>query len=234
MNRQVENGTLRDKKKEIERKRERKKKRSRVKICDRQKCFSDCGTSYPRKKKKFPSLLFARRSYCSVTLRKKIALKKKKEEKDRSWSDCRLQIIETGLIKITKIHRVAKRRRQWFFHASPPWELFPLVLAVPGAKLAFAPQVCVFCQEKHRERENNNRKRNVCTERGMGGERETTRRERPWEEKGDALIVWYTRKGAGGRQRRRKWSKETCDLTVALFLLALFAVVAAFHFSCTS
>lgn len=66
----------------------------------------------------------------------------------------------------------------------------------PGANLR-SRRKYVFCQEKHRERENNNRKRNVCTERGMGGERETTRRERPWEEKGDALIVWYTR-GKGG------------------------------------
>lgn len=64
----------------------------------------------------------------------------------------------------------------------------------------------VFCQEKYRERENNNRKRNVCTERGMGGERETTRRERPWEEKGDALIVWYTRGvgNVGGNDQKRR------------------------------
>lgn len=76
-----------------------------------------------------------------------------------------------------------------------------------------APQVCVFCQEKHRERENNNRKRNVCTERGMGGERETTRRERTVGEEGLMPLSSGIREGGGGnRQREKKWSKETCDL----------------------
>lgn len=205
MNRQVENGTLRDKKKEIERKRERKKKRSRVKICDRQKCSSDCGTSYPRKKKKFPSLLFARRSYCSVTLRKKIALKKKKKkEKDRSSSDCRLQIIETGLIKITKIHRVAKCRRQWFFHASPPWELFPLVLAVPGAN-SRSPGKCVFSAKKNIVKERTTIVRETYVQKGGWAENERQREER---DRGKRRVMPLSSdirgRGAGGRQRRRK------------------------------
>lgn len=67
------------------------------------------------------------------------------------------------------------------------FETFPIGLRL-GADLR-SRRKCVFYQEKHRERENNNRKRNVCTERGMGTERETTRRERPGEKKGDALIV---------------------------------------------
>lgn len=76
----------------------------------------------------------------------------------------------------------------------------------PGVDL-LSRRKCVFCQEKHRERENNNRKRNVCTERGMGGERETTRRERPWKEKGDALIIWYIRGrvgNVGGNDQKRR------------------------------
>lgn len=88
-----------------------------------------------------------------------------------------------------------------FFHASPSVGTVP-VGSRPGADLR-SRRKCVFYQEKHRERENNNRKRNVCTERGLGGERETTRRERPG---GVPLSVWYTRRRAGNV--RRKWSKE--------------------------
>lgn len=99
-----------------------------------------------------------------------------------------------------------------------------------------APQVCVFCQEKHRERENNNRKRNVCTERGMGGERETTRRERTVGEEGLMPLSSGIREGRGGEvgNVRGNDQKRRAISAVALFLLALFAVVAAFHFSCTS
>lgn len=89
------------------------------------------------------------------------------------------------------------------------FKTFPIGLRL-GADLR-SRRKCIFYQEKHRERENNNRKRNVCTERGMGTERETTRRERPGEKKGDALIVWYTRGeevgnvGENDQKRRAIW-----------------------------
>lgn len=94
-----------------------------------------------------------------------------------------------------------------------------------------AARECVFYQEKHRERENNNRKRNVCTERGMGEERETTRRERSgWEKNDTPYRLIY----AGNL--RRKWSKRNvrsggCSLSPRIvrrcrcFSLFLYLVV---------
>lgn len=87
----------------------------------------------------------------------------------------------------------------------------------PGAELR-SRHKCVFCQEKHRERENNNWKRNVCTERGMWAENERQREERDRDEgggggggrrKGDALIVRCTRRvgdvGGNDQKRRAIW-----------------------------
>jgi len=78
VNRRVENGTLRRvKKKEIRRKRETEKKGVEQKYVTDKNVFH-CGTSYPCKKEKSPSLLFA--MFCSVIpLRKKIALKRKRQ-----------------------------------------------------------------------------------------------------------------------------------------------------------
>lgn len=59
--------------------------------------------------------------------------------------------------------------------------------------------------------------------------RDNAKREAGW----CALIrLIYAKEG---RQREEEMIKrDPCDPAVALFLLALFAVVAAFHFSCTS
>jgi len=57
----------------------------------------------------------------------------------------------------------------------------------PGADLR-SRRKCVSYQEKHRERENNNRKRNVCTERGMGRRTRDNAKRETGQEKGDALI----------------------------------------------
>lgn len=142
------------------------------------------------RKGKVPSLVtHDSRSFVRfVALRKKIALGKKETKKkiDRR-RDCRLEIIETGLIKIIKIHRVTKCYRRKFLRASPSWELFPLVLAPPSG-LAFARQV--FSAKKNIVKERTTIERETYVQKGgVGGKRETTRRERPWEEKGDALIV---------------------------------------------
>lgn len=99
----------------------------------------------------------------------------------------------------------------------PTWELFPLVCA--------PEQICVraasVLQEKHRERENNKSKEKRIyrkeNERRNNAKRETGI--------GEGLVPLYRLIRVG--RRGWKWSKETCDLTVALFLLALFAVVAA-------
>lgn len=48
----------------------------------------------------------------------------------------------------------------------------------------------VFSAKKNIVKERTTIERETYVQKGgVGGERETTRRERPWEEKGDALIV---------------------------------------------
>ena len=84
------------------------------------------------------------------------------------------------------------------------WQLFRDCFA-PWSGLA---RQGVFSTKKNIVKEkNNNRKRNVCTERGMGGERETTRRERS-----GAGEEWYPIssdiRGGGVGNLRRKWSKR--------------------------
>lgn len=130
--------------------------------------FSGCGTSYPRKKEKSLSLLFAT-FVCSITLRKKTALKKR-------WIvDCRLEIIETGLIKITKIHRVAKCHRQRFFHASTSWELFPFVRAPEWTCFRVAS---VFPAKKNIVKERTTIERETYVQKGGWAENERQREER--------------------------------------------------------
>lgn len=66
-----------------------------------------------------------------------------------------------------------------------------------------------------------NRKRNVYIQKGRWAEKQREERD---GDGGKGLMPLYCPTRVG--RRGWKWSKKTCDLTVALFLLALFTVVA--------
>lgn len=176
------------------------------------KMFPGFGTSYPRKKKKKTPFLITR----DVRLYHDTSQKDRVEKRKKRWIivDCRLEIIETGLIKITKIHRVAKCHHRRFHHASPSWELFPSRLALRSGLLrSRATSMCFLPRKTSWKREQQSKEKRMYRKGDGRRTRDNAKRENRGRRRVDALIVWYTRRGRGGvRQRERKWSKETCDL----------------------
>lgn len=93
----------------------------------------------------------------------------------------------------------------------------------PRSKSAFALQV--FSKKNIVKERTTNRKRNVYIQKRGWAAKQREERDgsgKGWKKACDALIFCLIRVD----RRGWKWSKETCESTIALFLLALFTVFA--------
>lgn len=223
------------KKKKKKGKKERKKKWVQEKTKIAQKYATDknsrlpfCGTSYTREKRKALVVVVVARGVRPLSVAKKDHIRKK--------SDCRGEFADYTLYHRDRTDQDYKDPGEWqnvvVISSSVRIsfvETFPIGPR-PGAYLRSRGK-CFPFKKKHRERERTTIERETYMYRtgDVWSENERQREERDRAQGGGGrgrkgnTLVWYMGADRGGGR-----SKETCDLMVALFLLALFAVVAAF------